>query len=42
MFLFGIKLDTETKLLVGVIGVYRNFLVCAPLLLVICRLMAVG
>jgi hypothetical protein len=41
-FLFGIKLRIETKLLVGVIGVYHNFLVCGPLLLVIRHLIGGG
>jgi hypothetical protein len=31
-FLFGIKLLAKTKLLVGVIEVYQNFLVVSPLL----------
>jgi hypothetical protein len=34
-FLFGIKLRAEMKLLVGVIGVYHNFLICSSLLLVV-------
>jgi hypothetical protein len=33
-FLFGIKLLTKTKLLVGVIEVYQNFLVVSPLLII--------
>jgi hypothetical protein len=37
-FIFAIQLHAEMKLLIGVIGVYRNFLVCGPLLLVVCRL----
>jgi hypothetical protein len=37
-FIFAIQLYAEMKLLIGVIGVYRNFLVCGPLLLVVCRL----
>jgi hypothetical protein len=41
-FLFGVEFRAETKLLVGVIGVHRNFLVCGPLLLVICQLICGG
>jgi hypothetical protein len=41
-FLFGLKLRAETKLLISVIRVYRYFLISAPLLLVIHRLIGDG
>jgi hypothetical protein len=40
--LFCIKLCAETKLLVNVIGVYRNFLVCGSLLLAVLWLIGNG